>query len=61
MVRQGQMLRRWCELSPRVWVYNYDYTMLVSALTPVPLTRKLARDVNLVIVNRDIAGLPTVV
>src|SRR5205823_3753761 len=47
MRRQGQMLRRWCELSPRVWVYNYDYTMLVSALTPVPLTRKLARDVPL--------------
>ena len=43
-VRQGQMLRRWCELSDKVWVYNYDYTMLVSALTPVPLTRKLARD-----------------
>lgn len=44
MRRQGEMLREWCRQNPRVWVYNYDYTMLVSALTPVPLTRKLARD-----------------
>jgi len=43
-VMQGNMLRRWCELSDRVYVYNYIYTMLVSALTPVPVTRKLARD-----------------
>lgn len=46
-VRQGQMLRRWCELCPRAFVYAYDYTMLVSALTPVPTTRKLARDLPL--------------
>lgn len=44
MRRQGQMLRQWCAMNDRTWVYNYDYTMLVSALTPVPLTRKLARD-----------------
>lgn len=43
-VRQGQMLRRWCELSDKVWIYGYDYRMLVSGLTPVPITRKLARD-----------------
>jgi hypothetical protein len=47
MVRQGQMLKRWCELSDKVWVYGYNYTMLVTALTPVPLTRKLARDIPL--------------
>ncbi len=44
-VRQGQMLQRWCELNPgKVWIYGYDYRMLVSGLTPVPITRKLARD-----------------
>jgi hypothetical protein len=44
MRRQGEMLREWCRQSPRVWLYNYEETMLVTALTPVPLTRKLARD-----------------
>jgi hypothetical protein len=44
MVRQGQMLRRWCGLSDKVWVYGYNYTNLTSALTPAPITRKLARD-----------------
>jgi len=44
MVRQGQMLRRWCGLSDKVWIYGYNHTMLASALTPVPTTRKLARD-----------------
>jgi hypothetical protein len=44
MVRQGQMLRRWCGLSDKVWIYGYNYTNLTSALTPVPITRKLARD-----------------
>lgn len=46
-VRQGQMLQRWSELSDKVWIYGYNHTMLVSALTPVPLTRKLARDMPL--------------
>ncbi len=27
-----------------MWVYGYDYTMLVTGLTPVPTTRKLQRD-----------------
>jgi hypothetical protein len=44
MVRQGQMLRRWCALSDKVWVYGYNHTNLTTALTPVPTTRKLARD-----------------
>jgi len=43
-VRQGQMLKRWCELSKNVWIYGYNYQMLVSALTPLPETRKLRRD-----------------
>jgi hypothetical protein len=46
-VRQGQLLRRWRELSRNVWVYNYQYQMHVSALTPLPETRKLRRDLPL--------------
>jgi len=47
MVRQGQLLQRWTELNDKVWIYGYDYTMLVSGLTPLPQTRKLARDIPL--------------
>ncbi|MDQ3621697.1 MAG: DUF4838 domain-containing protein [Verrucomicrobiota bacterium] len=42
--RQGQMLRRWAEMSPNVWIYGFNYGMLVSGLTPIPETRKLRRD-----------------
>ncbi len=41
------MLKRWTELSDKVWIYGYNHTMLVSALTPLPITRKLARDMPL--------------
>jgi hypothetical protein len=44
---QGQMLKRWCDLNKRVFIYGYNYDMLVSALTPVPTTRKLARNLPL--------------
>ncbi len=44
---QGQMLQRWGELSPRVFVYNYNFPMLVNGLTPIPLTRKIARNTPL--------------
>ncbi|MBN1418905.1 MAG: DUF4838 domain-containing protein [Planctomycetes bacterium] len=43
-VRQGQMLRRWCQMCPNVWIYGYNYGMLVSALTPLPMVHKLRRD-----------------
>lgn len=43
-VRQGQMLRRWCELCKNVWIYGYNYNMLVSGLTPLPEFTKLRRD-----------------
>ena len=43
-VRQGEMLRRWCELCPNVWIYGYNYQMLVSGLTPIPEIHKLRRD-----------------
>jgi hypothetical protein len=43
-VRQGQMLQRWGELSPNVWVYGYGYNMLVSGLTLLPEFTKLRQD-----------------
>jgi len=43
-VRQGQILKRWASLSKNVWIYGYNYQMLVSALTPLPEIRKLKRD-----------------
>jgi len=44
---QGQMLQRWAKLSPRVFVYNYNFPMLVTGLTPMPLTRKIAKNTKL--------------
>jgi hypothetical protein len=46
-VRQGQMVRRWCELCPHVFLYDYTYIMLASGGTPVPLARKYRRDMPL--------------
>ncbi|MGC9317684.1 MAG: DUF4838 domain-containing protein [Armatimonadota bacterium] len=43
-VRQGRMLKRWCELCDNVWIYGYNYQMLVSGLTPLPEFTKLRRD-----------------
>jgi hypothetical protein len=37
---QGGQIKRWTELCPRVFLYEYNLTMLVTALTPVPQVRK---------------------
>ncbi len=47
MQRQGQMLRRWAQLSRNVFLYNYTYYMLASAGAPIPLARKHAHDMPL--------------
>ena len=39
---QGAQLKRWTELSNLVYLYNYNITMLVSALAPVPQVRRMA-------------------
>ena len=41
-VRQGQMIQGWTKLSRNVFLYDYDYIMLVSAGTPLPLARSIA-------------------
>lgn len=42
----GRTLRRWCELNKRVWIYGYNYNMLVSCLTPCPTVRKIAHNIK---------------
>ncbi len=44
---QGQMLERWGKICSRTFVYNYNFPMLVTGLTPMPLTRKIARNTPL--------------
>ena len=46
-VRQGQMIQGWTKLSRNVFLYDYDYIMLVSAGTPLPLARKYRRNMPL--------------
>ena len=45
--RQGQMIRRWCELSDMVWRYNYNYVMLVSSGTLTPMVHRERVDIPL--------------
>lgn len=33
---KADMMRRWCQLNSRVYLYDYDMQMLVTAITPVP-------------------------
>ncbi len=47
MKRQGQMIRRWCELSDKVWIYNYNYTMLVNKATLTPMVHRIRRNIPL--------------
>ena len=45
--RQGQMIRGWCELSDKVWLYQYNYTMLAGKGTPTPTLTRIARNTKL--------------
>jgi hypothetical protein len=47
MRRQGQMLREWGRLCDKVWLYNYNYTMLVSKFTITPMVHRLRRNIPL--------------
>ena len=47
MQRQGQMMRRWCKLSDKVWRYGYLYTMLVAKDTLTPMVHRERVDVPL--------------
>ena len=47
MQRQGQMIRQWCKLSDKVWIYNYNYTMLVHKSTITPMVHRIRRNIPL--------------
>jgi len=47
MRQQFDLLKRWTQLCDKVWIYNYNYTMLVNKGTIVPTTRRVARDLPL--------------
>jgi len=47
MKRQGQMIRQWCRLSDKVWIYNYNYTMLVNKRTITPMVHRIRRNIPL--------------
>ncbi len=47
MHRQGQMIRQWCRLSDKVWIYNYNYTMLVNKGTLTPMVHRIRRNIPL--------------
>ncbi len=47
MRRQGQMVRQWCKLSDKVWIYDYNYTMLVGKGTITPMVHRLRRNIPL--------------
>jgi hypothetical protein len=47
MQRQGQMIRGWGRLSDKVWIYNYNYTMLISKGTITPMVHRLRRNIPL--------------
>lgn len=38
----GAQLKKWCEMCKRVFLYEYNETMLVSGLTPVPQVKKMS-------------------
>jgi len=47
MHRQAQMIRQWCKLSDKVWIYNYNYTMLVNKGTLTPVVQRIRRNIPL--------------
>jgi len=47
MRRQGQMLQQWGRLCDKVWLYNYNYTMLVSKFTITPMVHRVRRNIPL--------------
>src|ERR1041385_3291711 len=47
MQRQAQMVKRWCQLSDKVWMYDYNYTMLVSKGTLTPMVHRIRRNIPL--------------
>lgn len=44
---KAELLRRWCALNSRVYIYDYDMQMLATAITPLPGVRKVSNGMPL--------------
>jgi hypothetical protein len=47
MKRQGEMLQGFCKLCDKVWIYNYNYTMLINKGTLTPMVHRIRRNIPL--------------
>ena len=45
--QQYDYIKQWCKLCDKVWIYNYNYTMLVTKHTMTPMTRRVRRNIPL--------------
>jgi len=45
---QYNMLKQWCKISDKVWVYDYNYTMLVSKGTLTPMMLRVEHNVPMI-------------
>jgi hypothetical protein len=45
--RQYNLLKRWCKLTDKVWIYGYNYTMLVSKDTVTSMVKRIRANIPL--------------
>jgi len=69
--QQYNMIKQWCKLSDKVWMYDYNYTMCVGKSTLTPMTKRVAADIPLLHklgvigfddqeeANMEMLGIPT--
>jgi hypothetical protein len=47
MERQAEMLKQWTRICDKVWIYSYNYTMLVGKGTITPMVHRIRRNIPL--------------
>ncbi len=52
--QQYDLLKRWYKLTDKVWIYGYNYTMLVSKGTVTPMVKRIRANIPMV---KDAGGL----
>jgi hypothetical protein len=48
MRQQYNFLKKWCQLTDKVWLYNYNYTILVSKGTITPMTKRIRTNIPMI-------------
>jgi hypothetical protein len=48
MRQQYNFLKKWCQLSDKVWLYGYNYTILVSKGTVTPMAKRIATNIPMI-------------